>query len=871
VRAGLVDWFVRRAGLARFTTIFTAFGVALPALVGVGPSIALVSLAVVVMVATFATARSRIRPAGRRVSGLLVVLVLLIGFFAGYVVGGIRVVALTSSALQSRIGDTVSVELVITGEVRSNAGWQSAPTVVRWLGGRQGPDADQDPALGERVLLEVTPEESVTPMDLSQGLILACEVTVRAPDGPSASGYDQARRLRHQGIEVVLRAEGTGSLSVLGRRDGVAGWFDGLRSRAKTHLGLGPDARVGETLKGLVLGDTSGVDKNWLEAFRRAGTAHMFAVSGLHVGSVAAMMIGLARLLRAARWVGFLLAAVSALLMIPFIGASPSIVRAAVMIVVVVMGQWIGRGRDQWQVLALAAVVILAINPFAIFDVGFQMSFGAVAGIVALAHPLERLLQRFPAGLRSNMAVSMAASIGTAPISLMVFGRTSLVSPLANLLVVPLLPVAMGLGLAGAFLGFVWEGLSRASNTLASPLLMWTILISRLCAGVPVLETAFLGRALFAVSVGAAVLPVSLAVCGRVVRAPFGLPLPFFRRCIAWARSHRPRGRRRGATLGVGLILLGLVLGATAYPGVVRGVEALQGLASGRGWPDHTEIRILDVGQGNATLIRTSGRHTLLFDGGPAGCNLARQLRDLGVRSLDVVVISHPHADHFAGLLESLGSLQVKTLVDQVEVVAASAAEVRTSGADGRGSGAEAAKYLKLRRELASDGCRYVFARTGYSLKVDDVVVRLYGPADPITIVDGPDPWAAEYGPPSGDELNDASVVALVSVGAIDILLPGDAEADALGRYPLPEVEMIVVPHHGSQGAVSTRLLQGVRPKVAVVSVGEDNSFGHPHADTMSILDEAVGAVLRTDTSGWVSCELKGDTMLITLERKPVR
>lgn len=870
MRVNLVDWFVRRAGLARFTTLFTALGIALPVLAGARSGIALVGLAAAVIVALVATARSHARCAGRRVSGLLVVSVLLIGLFAGYEVGSIRVAALTSSALQPRIGDTIVAELVVTGEVRSNAGWQSAPAVVRQIGDREGAAVDDDPALGESVLLEIAPEEGVTPVELSQGLIVACEVIIQAPDGPSASGYDQARRLRYQGIEVVLHAEGADSLVVLGRRGGVAGWFDKLRSRAMAHLGLGPDARVSETLKGLVLGDTSGVDEDWLEAFRRAGTAHMFAVSGLHVGSIAAMMIGLARLLGAARWVGFLLAAASALLMVPFIGASPSIVRAAVMIVMVITGQWIGRGRDQWQVLALAAVAILALNPFALFDVGFQLSFGAVAGIVALVSPLKRLLRRLPAGFRSNMAVSIAASLGTAPISLAVFGRTSLVAPMANLLVVPLLPAAMGLGMAGAFLGFIWEGLSRAFDTLASPLLMWTVLVSRLCAGAPVLETAFLGRALLALGMAAAVSPVSLAVCGRAIRVPFGLPLPFFRRCVIWARAHRPRGRRRGAALGVGLVLIGLALGAAAYPGVVRGVETLQGLASGRAWPDHTEIRILDVGQGNAALVRTTGHHALLFDGGPAGCDLAGQLRDLGVRSLELVVISHPHADHFAGLLESLGSLRVRALVDQVEVAAAPAGEPRASGFEGRGDGAEAARYLELRRELASDGCGYLFGRTGYSIGVDDVLVRLYVPADPLTIVDGLDPWAAEYGPPSGDELNGASVVALVSVGGIDILLPGDAEADVLSRYSLPQADMLVVPHHGSRGAVSARLLQEIRPKVAVVSVGEGNSFGHPYSGTMSTLSEAVGTVLRTDASGWVSCELDGDTMLITSEREPI-
>jgi len=175
------------------------------------------------------------------------------------------------------------------------------------------------------------------------------------------------------------------------------------------------------------MGDTLGIDQEWMTAFRRSGTAHMLSVSGLHVASLAAIMMGLARVLGAARWVGFLMAMVSALLMIPFVGPSPPIVRAAVMICVVLTGRWLGRGRDQWQVLGLAAVVVLALNPFAVFDVGFQLSFAAFVGMLALLGPLERGLRRLPDGIRSNVAVSIAASAGTAPISLAVFDQTSLV------------------------------------------------------------------------------------------------------------------------------------------------------------------------------------------------------------------------------------------------------------------------------------------------------------------------------------------------------------------------------------------------------------------------------------------------------------
>ena len=135
-----------------------------------------------------------------------------------------------------------------------------------------------------------------------------------------------------------------------------------------------------------------------------------------------------------------------------------------------------------------------------------------------------------------------------------------------------------------------------------------------------------------------------------------GLPLPFFRRTLRWLRRHAPRGRRRAVALACD------VRGRAASPWATRRIRwgfresrLSRCLAGGRSWPDAVEVRVLDVGQGSAVLVRTPEHHALLFDGGPAGCGLADQLRSLGVRKLDVVVVSHPHADHFAGLLESHG------------------------------------------------------------------------------------------------------------------------------------------------------------------------------------------------------------------------
>jgi competence protein ComEC len=298
-------------------------------------------------------------------------------------------------------------------------------------------------------------------------------------------------------------------------------------------------------------------------------------------------------------------------------------------------------------------------------------------------------------------------------------------------------------------------------------------------------------------------------------------------------------------------------------------VETLQAVAYGTGWPDQVEVRVLDVGQGNAVLVRTPEHHAVLFDGGPAGCDLAGQLRELGVRKLDLVVISHPHADHFAGLLEALDDLEVKALIDQVQVAAMSG--TTRAGPAASDDGTEAAEYLEFRRVLAEDGCRYVSAGTGRTVTVDGTAVRLCAPREPLVLVEGVDPWAENGGEPSGDELNGSSVVAVVSVGSIDVLIPGDAEAEVLRGYELPPTEVVVVPHHGSRGAVSEQLLAEWGTRAAFISVGEGNYFGHPYGGTVSVLQGSVGTVLRTDAVGWISCKVNGDQMVITTERTPTR
>ena len=833
-------------------------GLAVAALCGSQAATALIGLIVALACLLFAAfcGHSGI---GRLV---LVPAVLLTGLFSGLLLGGARIASLESGHLLCREGETARVRIVVSGPVRESRGWQSAVATVQWS------DLDAE-AKGEDVWFEVPPDEGVPLMQ--QGQIAECTARVEAPEEAGDAGFDQKRWLRQQGVCTVLKSVDARSLMIVGTRGGMAGAFDRLREAAREHLSVGPDVRVNEVLQGVVTGDTTGIDEAWLEAFRRSGTAHMLSVSGLHVASLAMIMIALARLMRTPRWVGFVLAAAAALLMIPFVGPSPPIIRAAVMIVIVLLGRWLGRGRDQWQVLALAAVVILTINPYGLFDVGFQLSFAALAGLMALSPRLQRVFGRLPAVISGNLSVSLAAAFGTAPVALAQFGRTSLVSPLANLLVVPTLPVVTCLGMASVFAGLLWDGLSVALDTLASVPMMWTVMISRAAARVPVLTGGDVGRAIAASVGGAVLLPIALACVGRGVRAPARVLPRFCRRGLAWVRRRRPKRAWAAWVVAAAVVGVGLACGSAAYTlGSLGAHRAQEGLGA-RSWPEDVEVRVLDVGQGNAVLVRTPQRHALLFDGGPEGCDLGGQLRSLGVRRLDAVVISHPHADHFAGLHEALDSVEIGTLVDHVLVPATEARGPPASGSGGEGAGAsdEARSYLEFREALRAKGVEYALSGAGGSIEIDGVVVWFFSPPRPLEMSAVGDPWERRGGPPTGDELNAASLVAVVEAEGASVLLPGDAEADTLVRYELPPSDVLVVGHHGSKGAVSSTLLDRLGVLAGIVSVGHNNSFGHPDKGTIGLLDEMMDQVLRTDTAGWVSCRLKQGSISIATERTP--
>ena len=573
-----------------------------------------------------------------------------------------------------------------------------------------------------------------------------------------------------------------------------------IRRRAAEGLGRGIPAREAELARGFVLGEDQGIDETTKEDFRRAGLSHLLAVSGENVTLLALLampVLGLFGIPLRERlfWMLGLIA-----VYVPVAGAGPSIQRAAVMGAAGVLATLGGRRTSRLYALALAAAVTLAVDPGVAADVGWQLSFAAVLGILMLATPLRRAFAarlgegRWRRALAEGLAVTVAATLATAPLIAFHFETLSTTTLFANVLAMPAVAPAMWLGMCSAALAQVPGVPSAPLNALDALLLAYIAQVASWCAapGWAEVKVHLSGAGLVASYLGLAAVAVT-ALYLRRFRLPLRLP---------------PRPLVAGAAA---LILLALALAGSG----------------GMGRPPHgLRVEVIDVGQGDAILFQPAGAPAVLVDGGPPGDDLAGKLEDAGVSGLGAAVITHDQSDHAAGVEELLGQVPIGRLI-YGRLTRQTLAE--TAGA---GVGAE---RVAAGAEIGSGGLR---------LQV------LWPPRDLL----------AEAMP--GEDPNQLALVMEARWHDFTMLLTADAEAESVPLDPGP-VDVLKVAHHGSDDAGLGPLLDRIRPQLAVISVGEGNPYGHPTRGTLSTLARHRVPTLRTDEDGDVVIDVSGGSFRV--------
>ncbi len=648
--------------------------------------------------------------------------------------------------------------------------------------------------------------------------------------------------LRRVGVAATLRAR---TLERLGTDGSAASAVEGIRRSSGEALTRAlPEPEAG-LAAGILIGLRDRVDRDLAAAFTTAGVSHVVAISGWNIAIVAALVAALlrGRLGRRGRSVVTLGAIVAYTVAA---GASASVVRAAVMAAVVLAARESGRAGAATTALGWAVVLLLLADPATVGDAGFQLSVLATAGLIAWATSITERLRawragRLPGWLAESLGVSFAAEAATLPVVLAGFGRFALLAPAVNLVVVPLVPPAMAAGTLALIGGWLTEAGAPPVVATVMGLPGWLVLavlvaVVRTAAAVPfasislaapwgpLLGIVAAGGVLFSASGGWRRIRQAGHVSHRRNSAPTEAP----------TEPSRPRASRPARPIRfIAVVLAGCVAAV---------VIAAANRPDGR-----VRVTVLDVGQGDAILVEGGRGGRLLVDGGPDPDRLLVAL-DATIppwdRRIDLLVLSHPHEDHVAGLARLLDRYRVGRTFEP--------------GTIGPGPG-----YRAWQAGLRRLGLQPDHLTTGDRLGVDDVRFRVLWPdpdAVPIEPADG------------GTAINNVSIVLLGEIGRQRFLLAGDIEEGIdpiLVARGLPRVDLLKIAHHGSRTSSTGPFLDAVRPRVAVASAGAGNPYGHPTKATLDRVAARGATVLRTDRNGSVEVTLDGSTELdVRAERR---
>ncbi|RDV44856.1 ComEC/Rec2 family competence protein, partial [Leifsonia sp. ku-ls] len=649
--------------------------------------------------------------------------------------------------------------------------------------------------------------------------------TTAAPAGvPISVQFDATEaEARSAALGTVLRVRGTllveepgeaTSYLVRSARDGtptvaeppppLLGWAASLRE-GFAHAAAALPGDGGRLLPGLAIGDETSVSPGLDAAMKASSLSHLTAVSGANCALVIGLVFGAARLLGLPRRSRVVVAGLALAAFVVLVGPGASVLRAAAMSTVMLIGLARGRPADGVPAMALAVIVLLVHDPWLARDYGFALSVLATAGLLILAAPLARVLGRWmPRSLALALAVPAAAQLACQPVLVLLTPTLPLYGVPANLLAEPAAPVATVLGcLACAVLPWA-PGLGEVLVRLAWVPSAWIAQVATTASGLPATALPWVPG----------VVGVVLCVLALVAVAVLVFVL------VSSGRSSRALALIAGGVLAAG---------AAAYLGVLAGAWIGRTTVIPADWM----LAACDVGQGDALLVRGEGS-TAMIDVGREPGTAAECLDRLGISHLDVLVLTHFDADHVGGL---------SGVVSRVE-----RALVQRPVRDGD------ERTLRLLRDA---GVPTEQGHAGREGRLGDVRWRLLWPP------------AASAGT-DADTGNAGSLTVEVEGRGLRAIFLGDlgeAAQDALlATRTVRPVEVVKVAHHGSADQ-SPALYAALSARLALVSVGERNGYGHPTRAALHMLAEAGTAVARTDEQGLLLVSPREQGVVVWSER----
>lgn len=638
-------------------------------------------------------------------------------------------------------------------------------------------------------------------------------------------GFDYERFMALQAVRTRLYAQGKSIHRV--HRSGWD-WRSGLdrgRNRLAERMDRvleHRDPKAVAILKALVLGDRQILSTDLREAFAQAGVSHVLAISGLHIGMVAAaafflfyhLLVWVPYIVQRA-WVG---RGAAALALVPVVGyailagLSPSTQRAMIMVIVFMMTYWIGRRHDWFNALAAAALVIVIISPPALASVSFQLSFAAVTAIMlGMPHlpfgrtaPEASLARRLVSHVAAFVAVSVLAILGTAPLVMFYFNQISWVGPLTNLVAVPLVGmVVVPLGLLGVVLvplGDVFSAICWHVAATGGQGVLWLVeMVARF--------------------------PYSAAT----TVTPSVLEMVLFYLFFIFVFHIQKRPVRY-----IGMVLVGVAVLDGGY------------WVHRRYFNQEMVVSVVDVGQGSANVLQLPGGRVVVIDGGGFSDNssfdvghriLAPFLWRNKIKRIDLVVLTHPNSDHLNGLLFLLRRFHIGHVW----------------------SNHERASTMGYRQWHAIIADRSIDHPSLGQIQQPEVMNGIT-----FQVLAPPQDFLQRRAQESWRDLNNNSLVVKVQWQKVSFLFTGDimakAEAELVRNYGHQELHstVLVVPHHGSRSSSTPFFLSAVAPEVAVIPVGWGNRFRFPHVKVIERLEQTGAQIRRVDLCGAVQFMTNG-------------
>lgn len=582
-------------------------------------------------------------------------------------------------------------------------------------------------------------------------------------------------------------------------------------------------------LSGILIGDKEGIEKEVQENFRDSNLSHMLAVSGAHVSYV---ILGITYVLKKVKvnklWSN-MITIVTLCCFIFLTGASSSVIRACIMAIYIIIGHMMHRKTKLISSVSLSLLIILILNPYKLFDIGLQLSYGGTIGIILfsgvlakkakLNNLLEGFVNKLKYRVKQLIVVCVSANLIIFPIIAAHYSTMCLTFVISNICAGPILGVIIILGFITIFVSFVSIDIAKPFTLILNIFIQILMYITKICSSLPFSKLYIKTPSLSQIIIYYMILIFIYYICK--IRKK--------KRRLIHRKLLRTVQNKKVQKLFIIVIIL-----------IFTSMQILKCL------PSDLTIYFIDVGQGDSTLIVTPNHKTILIDGGGTEFEsdfdigkqtLLPEILGQGITKIDYLLISHFDSDHATGVAQILGKIDVSSIIltRQLE---------------------ENDIYRHILSIAKEKKIKLIYVKEGDVLKIGGIKISIIHPENKLMI---------------NNPMNNNSIVCKVEYNSFSMLLTGDIEMEAeeliLRKNINLKADVLKVAHHGSKTSTTGEFLKAINPKVALIGVGKNNNFGHPSNEVIQRLKENGTRIYRTDENGEISITVNKKGRIIKIQR----